>query len=299
MHWYRAINHHAARGESYVVATVLATTGSAPRNAGTKMVIVNNREHDTLGGGQLEHLVIAQARALLSTAQRTQQSSQHIEHFPLAAAALQCCGGSVTILFECFAAQTLRVAIFGAGHIGKRCVALAEELSAQVLWFDDASREPEGDIECEVQHTALSKFMDPAVAIGDLPSASQLVILTHDHQLDYALLEAALNKGLDHFAGVGMIGSATKWQRFRKRLAAAGFEERDINRIRCPLGAGAASDKQPMAIAIAIVNELLNLAGVAQEKLAQQSSGSGPADPGASDMSWRQIKSALVKSTQQ
>ena len=294
MHWYRAINHHAARGESYVVATVLATTGSAPRNAGTKMVIAENREHDTLGGGQLEHLVIERARALLGTAKSTNLSSQHIEHFPLAAAALQCCGGSVTILFECFAATTLNIAIFGAGHIGKCCVALAEELSAQVLWFDDASREPEGDIALDAHHTPLTKFLDATAAINDLPAGSQLVILTHDHQLDYALLEAALKRGIDHFAGVGMIGSATKWQRFSKRLTAAGFKEQDISRIRCPLGAGEATDKQPMAIAIAIVNELLNLAGAAQTKLAQHS-----ADPAASELSWRQIKSSLVKSSEQ
>jgi len=286
MHWHKAINHHATRGEPYVVATVLATTGSAPRNSGTKMVIATDREHDTLGGGQLEHLVIERAKAMLGTAQETQRPSQHIEHFPLAAAALQCCGGSVTILFECFAAESMKVAIFGAGHIGKRCVALAEELSAQVLWFDDANRDPEGDIETDTQHTKPNKFANAATAIDDLPAGQQLVILTHDHQLDYALLEAALTRGLDDFAGVGMIGSATKWQRFRKRLAAAGFNAQDIDRIRCPLGIGQATDKQPMAIAIAIMNELLNLAGDAPE-------------PVASDLSWQQIKSSLVKTAPQ
>jgi len=284
MHWYRAIDHHATLGEPYVVATVLATTGSAPRNSGTKMVIAENQEHDTLGGGQLEHLVITRARALLAK----EQSSQHIEHFPLAAAALQCCGGSVTVLLECFAGQTLRVAVFGAGHIGKRCVQLAEELSAQTLWFDDKNREPEGDIATDSNRTPIRKFSDPAAAIDRLPAGSQLLILTHDHQLDYALLEAALNKGLDHFAGVGMIGSATKWQRFNKRLAAAGFTAQDINRIRCPLGPGEATDKQPMAIAIAIVNELLNLSGSAQRE----------SDKPAATLSWQHIKSTLVKEAQ-
>ena len=276
MHWYRAINHHASLGEPYVVATVLATTGSAPRDAGTKMVISTDREHDTLGGGQLEHLVIARAKELLAH----QHSSQHIEHFPLAASALQCCGGSVTILLECFATKPLSIALFGAGHIGRRCVELAEDLSAQVLWFDDANRDPEGDTDQTALNTSLNKYTDPATAIAEMPRDCQLVIVTHDHQLDYALLESALTVGLDHFAGVGMIGSATKWQRFRKRLLAAGFEEQEIDRIRCPLGEGPATDKQPMAIAIAIVNELLNLTGT---------------EKAGSTLSWQHIKSSLVK----
>jgi len=284
MHWYRAINHHAALGEAYVVATILATTGSAPRNSGTKMVIATGAEHDTLGGGQLEHLVIARARALLEAG----RSSQHIEHFPLAAAALQCCGGSVTVLLECFSSPSLHIAFFGAGHIGQRCVALARELSAQVLWFDDANRESEGDLTAEAQHTPLCRFTDPAAAIADLPAGSHVVILTHDHQLDYALLEACIAPGLDHFASVGMIGSATKWQRFRKRLLAAGYTAADIDQIRCPLGPGPATDKQPMAIAIAVVNELLNLAASTEAE----------ADQHTSDLSWQQVKSMLVRDTQ-
>ncbi len=291
MHWYSAINHHAALGEPYVVATVLATTGSAPRPAGTKMVIANQREHDTLGGGQLEHLVIARAKELLGAG----LTSQHIEHFPLAAAALQCCGGSVTGLLECFAAPALCVAVFGAGHIGQRVVGLLEELGAHIHWFDGATRHTgdlkarlEGDLQPAARRTPLQVFDDPHSVLATLPRTTQIVILTHDHQLDYALLEAALATGIDKFSGVGMIGSSTKWQRFRARLYSAGFDRAAIDRIRCPLAPGSAIDKQPAAIAIAIVNELLNLAGALQRD--------AKPDPQHSQaLSWQQIKSTLVQ----
>lgn len=284
MHWHKAISSLASEGKSYVVATVLATSGSAPRPAGTKMVIATTAEHDTLGGGQLEHLVIAKARLLLNAATTT----QHIEHFPLAAAALQCCGGSVTVLFECFAEPALRVAVFGAGHIGQRVVGLLEELGANIRWIDDAARSPEGDLLPQQRTTACERSDAPAGVINNLASNTHIVVVSHDHQLDYALLVAALNCGLNHFSSLGVIGSTTKWQRFSARLAQDGFAACDINQIRCPLGAGTATDKQPAAIAIAIVAELLNLAGKAQLKAQHDVRDQ-------SNLNWRQIKSALVQ----
>lgn len=284
MQWYKAINHQAALGEPYVIATVVATSGSAPRPAGTKMVITPQREHDTLGGGQLEHLVIARARTLLSE----QCITQHIEHFPLAAAALQCCGGSVTVLLECFAQPALRVAVFGAGHIGQRVVGLLEDLSAHVQWLDAASRTSEGDLMSDARSTLLQKIAAPATAIKNLPANTHVVVVTHDHQLDYALLQAALQQGVSHYASLGVIGSATKWQRFRARLLADGLATGAVDAIRCPLGAGTATDKQPSAIAIAIVAELLNLTG------AENNSATTVAKA-ASSLSWHQIKSTLVQ----
>lgn len=289
MHWHRAIGHHAALGDAYVLATVIATNGSAPRPAGTKMVITTNQEHDTLGGGQLEHLVIARAKELLSAGQTT----QHIEHYPLAASALQCCGGSVTVMLECFANPQLRVAVFGAGHIGQRVVALLEQLGAQIRWIDDRSRDPnlEGDLHPAGLTTPLERTDQPATVIGELHEQTQIVIVSHDHQLDYELLLGVLNKGIEDFAGVGMIGSKTKWQRFRARLLDAGHSTTQIDQIRCPLAQGPATDKQPAAIAIAIVNELLNLAGEHE----QQETDGNDNPKRSSHLSWRQIKSTLVQ----
>ena len=284
MHWHKAISTFATAGQPYVVATVLATSGSAPRPAGTKMVIADNSEHDTLGGGQLEHLVIAKSRELLGA----QTSRQHIQHFPLAAAALQCCGGSVTVLFECFAAPALNIAVFGAGHIGQRVVGLLEELGARITWTDDASRTPEGDLAPAERVTLCHRVATPTNTVTELAEQTHVVIVTHDHQLDYALLVSALQRGRQHFASLGVIGSNTKWQRFRARLINDGFALDDINQIRCPLGAGSATDKQPTAIAIAIVAELLNISGAADS--AHQTR-----QASHSDLSWQQIKSALVQ----
>ena len=49
----------------------------------------------------------------------------------------------------------------------------------------------------------------------------------------------------------GLIGSATKWARFRKRLAALGHATAQISRIACPIG-DPALGKHPQAIAVGV-----------------------------------------------
>jgi xanthine/CO dehydrogenase XdhC/CoxF family maturation factor len=47
------------------------------------------------------------------------------------------------------------------------------------------------------------------------PRGAHHLILTYSHDIDLALCDAALRHG---FATCGLIGSATKWARFRSRL---------------------------------------------------------------------------------
>ncbi|MEM1231893.1 MAG: xanthine dehydrogenase accessory protein XdhC [Pseudomonadota bacterium] len=274
MHWHRAIGHYAALGEPYVIATVLATSGSTPRASSSKMVITADQQDDTIGGGQFEWLVIEQARAQLAAG----RSGAGIHHFPLAAAATQCCGGSVTVLLEAFAAPPCAVAVFGAGHVGERVIGLLAELPVHLRWFDArperVSAPGDGRPPCE----ALS---DPATAVGSLRADSEVLILTHDHQLDYALTLASVQAG---FAQIGLIGSATKAERFRRRLADAGVDAGAIDRVRCPVGAPAVSGKEPMAIAVAIVAELL-----ARRPLPETD---------AAPLTWRALKASLLQGRQ-
>ncbi|MCR9279554.1 MAG: xanthine dehydrogenase accessory protein XdhC [Pseudomonadaceae bacterium] len=268
MHWHRAIAEYAADGTAYAIATVLATTGSAPRDSGTKMVITALGTDDSIGGGQLEHQVCEQARALIARGENTTT----ISHFPLAAATAQCCGGSVTILLECFAHPVLRAAVFGAGHVGRRVVRLLADMNAQVEWWDSRDEQAdESGVACTVL-TSPAQAMTRAVETGAHP-----LVLTHDHQLDYALVSAALSQGAD---GIGLIGSETKWQRFSARLSKDGFSPDELARVRCPIGADLPG-KHPGAVAVAVVAELLRLTPAIESS--------------DNNLSWRQIKEQLVQ----
>jgi xanthine dehydrogenase accessory factor len=53
-----------------VVATVISTKGSVPREVGAKMLITCDRSIDTIGGGAGEAKVIALAREVLQTGEK-------------------------------------------------------------------------------------------------------------------------------------------------------------------------------------------------------------------------------------
>ena len=79
------------------------------------------------------------------------------------------------------------------------------------------------------------------------------LILTYSHAIDLALCHALLVRG---FARAGLIGSATKRARFRKRLAELGHGAGEIARIDCPIGEPAFG-KHPQAIAISVAAAIL------------------------------------------
>jgi xanthine dehydrogenase accessory factor len=58
------------------------------------------------------------------------------------------------------------------------------------------------------------------------------------------------------FRAAGLIGSATKWARFRSRLATLGHSAAQIERINCPIG-DPSLGKHPQAIAIGVAREFM------------------------------------------
>jgi xanthine dehydrogenase accessory factor len=83
--------------EPLMLVTVVETAGSAPRDSGARMVVGQDGMFGTIGGGQLEFEAIAEARNRLVGAHES-----GIVTYPLGPELGQCCGGTVTVLFESF-----------------------------------------------------------------------------------------------------------------------------------------------------------------------------------------------------
>ena len=60
---------------------------------------------------------------------------------------------------------------------------------------------------------------------------------------------------------IGLIGSATKWAVFRKRLAQRGFTEQEMDQVTCPIGLPGITGKEPEVIAVAVAAQLLQRRG--------------------------------------
>lgn len=89
------------RQQPVVLITVAAVRGSAPREAGAKMLVSAGHQWLTIGGGQLEWLAMARGRAMLQAARGPDRAAdRQVLEVPLAASLGQCCGGLVHLLFE-------------------------------------------------------------------------------------------------------------------------------------------------------------------------------------------------------
>ena len=150
--------------------------------------------------------------------------------------------------------------VWGAGHVGRALVAVLAPLpDLEITWIDtDPSRFP-GDVPPGVTVIAQPR---PADLAAHAPPDAGHYILTYSHALDLELCHRVLQRGFGH---AGVIGSATKWARFGKRLAALGHAPDRIARIACPIG-DPGLGKHPAQIAI----------GVAQEVLARGQTGARP-----------------------
>ena len=272
--WFDAVQHCEQSGEAYVIATVLGASGSIPRDQGSKMVITANQQFDTLGGGHLEFKVAEKAQSLIAE----NNAGNSIEHFPLGASLGQCCGGSVTVLFESFAQQGMHLTVFGAGHVAKALMNILGGLPGQVNWVDN--RENMFPDESQVPSNVKMHLMEyPTDIINTLPENSQILVLTHNHQLDYELVEAALKRG--NFSFVGCIGSETKAKRFQMRLQHKGFNEEQISQMLCPVGELDIPGKLPMQVAVSMAAQLIKHID------------DGEAKPLRQGVSWKTVKTEI------
>ncbi|MDO8884305.1 xanthine dehydrogenase accessory protein XdhC [Pseudotabrizicola sp.] len=277
---------------------IAAHDGSSPRETGAAMLVWQNGQSGTIGGGALEWEAAAEARAMLVAGGR------RLRRVPLGPALGQCCGGAVTLLTEVYrtgglpeaecglvarsvdgrdmplavkrlldrargqgvmpapqlvqgwfvepvAPQALDLWIWGAGHVGRALVAVLDPLpEVRITWVDVAEDRfptviPEG--------ITTLPCADAARLVLHAPKDAQHLILTYSHALDLDLCHRLLHHGFDR---AGVIGSATKWARFRSRLAALGHAPAAIARINCPIG-DPALGKHPQAIAIGVAHAVL------------------------------------------
>src|SRR3954452_2219193 len=239
MQWTRAIAELRASRRRGVLVTVAAVRGHAPREAGAKMVVAADRTWCTVGGGNLEAVAVTRARAMLDDA----RSEPGLGTVALSEKApyqhgVQCCGGDVTVLLEPLPVAPA-VAVFGVGHVG---LELARILARRDLDLHLVDSRPE-----QLRAERLDVLADavasvhvhhvpvlPELVLAELPPGAHVLIMTHDHAEDVALCDAALRTpGL---GSIGLIGSAPKWARFRRRLAEEGHAEETIDRITTPIG---------------------------------------------------------------
>ena len=215
----------------------------------------------TIGGGNLEMTALTRARELLSEGQQVPEMlTLRLNDKAPAKYGRQCCGGEVTMLFEPLPVPA-SVAIFGIGNIGLELTRILARHDLDLAVSDSRPEQLEAIDDLE---TPVARIRSEFAVVGEevltaLPAGAHVVIMTHDHAEDLHLCSAALTRG--DLGSVGLIGSNAKWQRFRKNLAAEGFEPEAIDTIRCPIGLPDLPGKAPATIAVSVAADLLGRMG--------------------------------------
>ncbi|MFF9016725.1 xanthine dehydrogenase accessory protein XdhC [Streptomyces sp. NPDC014870] len=263
MTWVAAVARLRARRESGVLVTVATVRGHAPRDAGAKLVVGRTETWGSIGGGNVEAVAIDRARQMISLP--APEPEPELIDFALNDKVtnrhgVQCCGGTVSVLLEPLPVVRA-VAIFGVGHVGLELARILARMDLDLHLVDsraDILTKERLDVlsdavaQVHVHHTPLL----PEEVLEDLPAGTHVLIMTHDHAEDAALCDAALRT--PQLGSIGLIGSAAKWTRFRKRLSTeGGHDDATIDRIKTPIGLPDITGKEPATIAVSVAADLL------------------------------------------
>ncbi|WP_120631417.1 xanthine dehydrogenase accessory protein XdhC [Ruegeria sp. EL01] len=245
---------------SVIRVALTRVRGSSPRNEGTEMFVAPGSLWATIGGGQLEFMVINAARDML----RDGTLHQDLD-VPLGPEIGQCCGGRVELKLTRMRASDKRAAteratlhnealphvyVMGAGHVGRALANQLQHLPVRCILVDTRADE----IELCTANVETRVSAIPEADIWNAPEGSAFIVLTHDHGLDFLLTSAALER--QDAAYVGMIGSATKRVKLRN-WAHKYCDGQSIEHLKCPIGASGSRDKRPSVIAAFVVAEVM------------------------------------------
>ena len=243
-----------------ILIDIIGTQGSTPREAGTFMLVSADTLWGTIGGGHFEFMAIANARDMLAGTGGAEEMD-----IPLGPDIGQCCGGRTQLRFRLMTQAVVdeiearlalerlpEVHLFGAGHVGRALATALAPLPLSVTVVETRQEE----LANLPPETKMRLVPMPEALVKDIAPGGVVVILTHDHALDFLIAREALER--TDLAYTGMIGSATKRATFASWLSReAGGDRAWMERLTLPIGGSAVRDKRPEVIAAMTAAEIL------------------------------------------
>ena len=232
-----------------VLATVVSTGGSAPREAGARMAVMPDGSIvGTVGGGTLEKRVIEDAMEVMREG-RPRLARYDLVEGERGGIGAECGGRSEVFLEPVGAAPHLL--ILGAGHVGLALARIGREAGFRVTIVDDRVEfaRQAGLAGIEV----VEKMPDDPSLRGLVGAETAIVVVTRNHSLDRQALGNLI--GTPAFY-CGMIGSRRKIALEMEALREGGADPAAIERVHAPIGLDIGAET-PAEIAVAILAEIV------------------------------------------
>ena len=248
---YQALADMASRGESGVLATIIATRLSTPRHPGSKMIVHSDGSvTGSVGGGQGEARVIEEALQVLEDGKcRTLKLDLK--------GGLGVCGGEMEVFLEPVV-RGMHFLVIGAGHIGRAMLEIGRALPFRFTVIDDR---PEA-LQALAGTPGISTLESGPADLPnhlEIPARAALLVASRSHELDGDFLEAVfaaeqVQEREFHFLGV--LASRAKARKLHSRFAGDPFQERRMGQIQLPVGLDLGAET-PAEIALSILAEAL------------------------------------------
>jgi len=246
---YQEIAALLESGRRGALATVIGATGSTPGKEAAKMLVRDDgTTFGTIGGGCTEADVWALAREAIDLDQPLRRAFKLTPK--TAAEDGLACGGTVEIFIEPLGCPVAH--IFGAGHIARQLVPLAQNVGIDCVVVDDRDQFANRDHFPSARDVVVCDFESCFDRLTITPS-SYIVIVTRGHRYDQCVLARAVRTDASY---VGLIGSKAKIGRIFKSLSDAGVPRARLAEVRAPIGIDIGS-RTPEEIAVSIVAELV------------------------------------------
>ena len=234
-------------GGKAAIATVVRTDRSVPRRVGASMLILDDgTRRGTVGGGEMEARVVAEAVAAMSDGRPRLVNYRLVDP---ATGDPGVCGGEMDVYVEPYM-DTPTLLVIGAGHVGKAVSELAHWTGWEVHLWDDRSEQTSELPEGVHGHGG---NLSSALSHIPLDSRSAIVMVTRNVAIDVELVPIVVQQ---QAAYIGLMGSARRWATTRDSLLQAGCTEGDIERISTPIGLEIGAET-PEEIAISIMAEVV------------------------------------------
>jgi len=162
-------------------------------------------------------------------------------------------GNPVEVLAEPIIAASF-LYVFGAGHVSKQIVPLANLVGFHVVVIDDREEFADPRFFPEAKEISYIPF-EGAMERLAIDKSSFVVIVTRGHMHDKTVLAQSLKTGAKY---IGMIGSRRKRDIIYEKLLEEGFTKQDIDSVHSPIGLDIGAET-PEEIAVSIVAELIKV----------------------------------------
>ncbi len=236
-------------GRPVVLATVIRTSRSVPRRAGSKMLAwADGTQLGTIGGGEMESRVRVEAADALVDGRSRVLDYDLIDP---AGGDPGLCGGTVTIHLEPFMSRPT-VLVVGCGHVGRAVIDLAHWLGFRVVAVDDRAELAKPSVVPNADVVVSGSIAD---ALSEWPADNQThaVMVTRSVALDVETVPYLLATPV---RTIGVMGSRRRWRITSAKLREAGVDDDALKRVIAPIGVEIGAET-PEEIALSIMGQII------------------------------------------